>query len=257
MFLLAGETLPPLHCAGFASVLPELTVEELLDDMKYCQPQGREPSTTALRVGAGLQPSGRAMPQLLPDGLGPLDHIKVALANVHPLARPLSVPVWCNIAFDAQKKGISNIKVLRRKVMELLDELATLCWSQSKIIADHCHDWIRPTVSQRNVAFMREVTYMCLGLDSNFMVDFVFGLPMMGWARHSPVMQQRESNVSRARRPSPEEVLAENRIALERAKPSRDPRVDELAWDKTKAEFEKKDNERTILCALRSTWHVA
>ena len=98
---------------------------------------------------------------------------------------------------------------------------------------------------------------MCLGLDSNLMVDFVFGLPMMGWARHSPIMQHRESNVPRARRPSPDEVLAGNRIALDSAKPSRDPRVDELAWDKTNAEFEKKDHERTILCALRSSWPVA
>ena len=34
LFLLAGERLPPLHFAGFASVRPELTVDELLDDMR-------------------------------------------------------------------------------------------------------------------------------------------------------------------------------------------------------------------------------
>ena len=146
LFLLAGERLPPLHFAGFAPARPELTVEELLDDMRYSQPQGRESSTTALRVGAGLQPAGRAMPQLLPDGLGPLDHIRVALATVHPLARPPSVPVWCKTAFEAQKKGISNMKVLKRKVKELLVSLATLCWDQSQIIAEYCHDWIRPTI---------------------------------------------------------------------------------------------------------------
>ena len=86
---------------------------------------------------------------------------------------------------------------------------------------------------------MREVTFLCIGMDMNLMVDFVFGLPMMGWVRHSPVMQQRESDCPRARRPSPDEVLAENRIALERAKPSKDPKVDILAWAKTKAEFQK------------------
>ena len=84
----ANDRLPLPHFAGFASVAPELTVEELPNDMKYAQPQGRQTATTALRVGAGVQPTGRAMPQLLPDGLGPDDHVKVALVTVHPLARP-------------------------------------------------------------------------------------------------------------------------------------------------------------------------
>ena len=130
------DKLPPLHFAGFASVSPELTIEQVLDEMDYQPPTGRDSSTTALRVSAGLQPSGRPMPQLLPGGLGPDDHIVVASATVHPLARPPAIPTWCKLAFEFQSKGVSQVKVVRRKVMELLKELASLCWEQSFAIAE-------------------------------------------------------------------------------------------------------------------------
>ena len=71
------------------------------------------------------------------------------------------------------------------------------------------------------------------------MVDFLFGIPMMGWARHSPIMMQRDSAYPRGHRPSDAEIVEENRIALERAKPSTYPRVDALSWKQTKAEFVK------------------
>ena len=53
------------------------------------------------------------MPQLLPDGLGPTDHVTVARATTHPLARPPSVAEWCGIGFDAQKSGIKATKQLK------------------------------------------------------------------------------------------------------------------------------------------------
>lgn len=237
LVVLSGARQPPLHLAGFDVLSPELTIEQVLNDMMYKQPQGRESSTIAVRLGAGVQPTGRAMPQLLPDGLGPDDHVKVALATVHPLARPPTVPGYCQVALNAQRMGIRAINKLRSIIMVLLCRLAAICMEQNLRIASLRHAWIRPTVEQRNVAFMREVTFTCLGLDIHLMVDFVSGLPMMGWARHSPVMQQRESMHPRARRPSPEEVLAENRVAIKRAKPSNNPKLDDVAWEKTKAGF--------------------
>ena len=96
-------------------------------------------------------------------------------------------------------------------------------------------------VAVRNIAFFREVAYLVEGVDLNLTVDYVFGLPMMGWARHSPVMQQRASRPSRCERPSKEEAAAAaaaNMVALERARPSRDPRADLLSLEKTEAKLE-------------------
>ena len=125
-------------------------------------------------------------------------------------------------------------------MIELLEKLANLCWPQSAAIAAACHMWIRPTVEKRNVAFMRELIFLCPGVDCNLMVDFVFGLPMLGWARHSPVMVQRESEPRNSERPTVDQIFEENKIPLERAKPSRNKNVDALAWEKTKGEFVNK-----------------
>ena len=97
----------------------------------------------------------------------------VALATVHLMARPPAVPPWCNAAFAFQSKGVNATKKLRAKVLELLIILASLCAPISQEIAERCHEWIRPTVKKRNVAFMREVTFLCLGLDATLMIDRV------------------------------------------------------------------------------------
>ena len=54
-------------------------------------------------------------------------------------------------------------------------------------------EFVWKVVGKRNVAFTCEVTFVVEGLDPNLFVDYFFGLPMLGWARHSPVMLQRKS----------------------------------------------------------------
>ena len=93
-------------------------------------------------------------------------------------------------------------------------------------------------IAKRNDAFLREVTYICAGMDPNLFVDYVFGLPVLGWARHSLIMLQRSSGPSRAELPIREMIEKENEIALVRAKPCKSPELDQMAWAKTKKEFE-------------------
>ena len=92
LFVWMKRNLPPLVFAGFASVPAETDVLTVFEEMDFQQPSGQDSLTIAVRVGAGVQPTGRSMPQLLPDFLGPVDHVKVALATTHPLARPPSLP---------------------------------------------------------------------------------------------------------------------------------------------------------------------
>ena len=107
LFLWERRPGPPLVFVGFASVPADVDVHAVLDEMDFQQPKGIERESTAFKVGAGSQPAGRAMPQLLPDGLGPDDHVKVALATVHPLARPPAVPTWRANAIAAQEKFVN------------------------------------------------------------------------------------------------------------------------------------------------------
>ena len=195
-------------------------------------------STIATRVTAGVQPTGRAMPQLLPDGLGPESHLEVAKGLTHPFARPPSVPAYVSDAIDAQLNLPGDLNLARARVSEGLQTLACACMDENQHTLRAVHPHIRPIVAKRNIAFMREVNYLCNGVDYNLVIDYVFGLPMMGWARHSPVMLQRKSDPPRAVRPSLSQIAAENAIALSRAKPSYSAVLDKLAWEKTQKEFE-------------------
>ena len=123
--------------------------------------------------------------------------------------------------------------------LELVEQLAKISWEESVRLLPLVHPWIRPIVAKRNVVFMREITFLCGNLDTVLMCDYVFGLPMLGWARHSTTMLQRTTRPPRAELPTPAENKAQNAIALARVKPSRDPEADVLSWHKTKAEFEK------------------
>ena len=232
------ERLPPLHFAGFPYVDPDVTVESLLRDMGFEVPKKGDIEVVATRVTAGVQPTGRTVPQIIPDGLGPDDHLLVARKLVHPMARPPTVPGYVRSAVEAQNSLKSDLTGARSRMLSEVQRLAVACEPENQQILQCVHPYIRPVVAKRNVAFMREVLHICHGLDNNLVLDYVFGLPMMGWARHSPVLLQRASDPPRAEQPTEEQRLAENAIALTRAKPTADPKLDALAWEKTRKEFE-------------------
>ena len=228
-----SERRPPCHFAGMPSVDPLTSVDSLLEDMGFQVPKGSDRLNIATRVSAGVQPTGRSLPQLLPDGLGPNDHLKVARPSTHPMSRPPSLPKWIVNSLEFQDMDSALLVALRKQILLLLSSLAEALKADNLRIVGAVHPYLREVVAKRNVAFMREVTFIAAGLDPNLMIDYVFGLPMLGWARHSPVMVQRQSDPPRSERPSPEEIVEENKIALERAKPSRSEKLDELAWAKT------------------------
>ena len=219
LFIDKDQRKPPLISAGFASVPSDVPVGTMLLEMDFQLPRGKEVDGVAFSAGSGVPPTGRVMPQLLPDGLGPDDHLKVASVTPHPLARPPTVHPYCSRAIESQ--GVVNAMgpglLVRRRtaVLELVTTLAQLCNKENDLIASLVHPWIRPVVKQRNVAFMRELTFVCRELDFVLMCDYVFGMPMMGWARHSPMLMQRVSEPPRAEKPSNAQIVEENAVALQ------------------------------------------
>ena len=102
-------------------------------------------------------------------------------------------------------------------------------WTTSDLLQQFMFVAGRWSPSAALLSCASEVTYSCDGLGLNLMVDYAFGLPVTGWARHSPLMQQRQSNVPRARRPNAEDIAGETQVAHEGAKPSKNPKFDQLA----------------------------
>ena len=107
-----NESRPPLHFAGMPSVDPNKPVEEIFLDVGFEPPRGSDCFTIAMRVSSGVQPTGRCMPQLLPDGLGPEHHLTVAKASTHPAARPPSLPKHVEKALAFQALFFLRIRLL-------------------------------------------------------------------------------------------------------------------------------------------------
>ena len=140
------DVLPPLLFSGFASVPSEVPVGTIHEEIDFVVQRGQELQTVAACVSAGVQPTGRSMPQLLPDGLGPKDHLKVALATTHPFARPRSVPVHCANAINAQAVAGESLVARRYLILDLVRKLAKECLADSEPICSLVNPWIRPVV---------------------------------------------------------------------------------------------------------------
>ena len=114
-----------------------------------------------------------------------------------------------------------------------MSKLADVCLVHSKRIAEAVHSRIRAVVEKRNVALMREIVFVCGIKDPNRFADYVFSLPMLGWARGSPLLCQRLTPPPRSERLSPERIAIGNAEALRKTRLSKDPKVDANAWPKT------------------------
>ena len=85
--------------------------EDLTDVLDACgfNPSGkRSRETTAARVGAGSQPVRRALPQLIPEGLGPFLHWTLAHQTKHPFLvgpRLTAAEVRENVLHRGRRQG--------------------------------------------------------------------------------------------------------------------------------------------------------
>ena len=112
-----------VHLSGMLSP-PGQSLEQFLHKTHF-QPSGSRPiSCVARRVGSVIQPVRRAVPQLIPEGLGTRFHLSVARDIVHPFLRP---PTTYNPVVYATEYALQSERdciVQRLDVAETLQELA-------------------------------------------------------------------------------------------------------------------------------------
>ena len=176
-----------MHLAGMLSP-PGQSLEQFLHKSHF-QPSGSRPiSGVARRVGSVIQPVRRAVPQLIPEGLGTRFHLAVARDIEHPFLRP---PTTYNPVVYATQYALQSE---RDCIAQRLDGAETL-----QVLADaenlkNLHALrLVDLVARRNFLVMREVSVVISCLDPKLIVDLFFGLPQLGWAMPAPTMQCREA----------------------------------------------------------------
>ena len=171
------------------------------------------------------------MPTLLPEGLGPESHLAVALKLVHPMARPVALPWTLHHALSVQKRLKQKLPVWRQQMLSLVKELARVLVVENAFLLSLVHPWILPMLASKDLALFRELNLLCGMRDGAIVVDLVFGLPMTGWARHSPSQVQRYAEPLLPAAPE-EERLAHNAKMMLRTGSTGDEELDTEASKK-------------------------
>ena len=98
------------------------------------EPSGRRSANVvAQRVAAGNQPTRRAVPTLLPEGLGPEDHLCLALQLCHPFDMPVPLPDHCDYACKKRLALGNRLASFREQVIGLVEALGHVCKLQISI----------------------------------------------------------------------------------------------------------------------------
>ena len=101
------------HLAGVHCWNTEMSLAEQLEEQGFSPSGRRTANVIAQRVAAGVQPGRRAMPTLLPEGLGPEVHLELALQLVHPFELPVPLPEHCTYVFQMQEKHCGCSLIVR------------------------------------------------------------------------------------------------------------------------------------------------
>ena len=226
------------HLFGFGVSPADVSVDQLLIDGNFIPSSGTSVFTSAIRVAAGLQPPGRRLPTLLPEGLGPEEHLKVALGLVHPVARPIRLKQHLHHAIENQHTDPAHLINFRAVNVDLFLNLSAILLDDNEKILKFVHRDLLGVLRSKNVALMREVSFVVRAPDSCAVLDLVWGLPMAGWARHCPSLIQRLSEPPRPLEYSLDNLEEHNKSILRSVRSTGHPEADVLAWSKCSKEFE-------------------
>ena len=100
------------------------------------------------------------MPTLLPEGLGPQEHLRVALGLQRPVARPVVLKPHIHHALDNQHTGPSQLNSLRYIINCIVLQLGELLKGATQRILSLVYRDLLPLFSKKILAFVRELNFI-------------------------------------------------------------------------------------------------
>ena len=119
----------------------------------------------------------RAVPQLIPEGLGTRFHLAVARDIEHPFLRP---PTAYNLVVYATEYALQSEEdciIQRLDVAETLQVLPDVVYSENLQALRLVDPFLLPVVARRNFLVMHEVSVVISWMDPKLIVDL---LPQLG-----------------------------------------------------------------------------
>ena len=119
------------------------------------EPSGRSSVfVSAARVESGVQSAGRSLPTILPEFLGPEAHLACAMQLQHPFARV--PPLQPHLAHAIRLHSMHGPAIVQylEKVCAICEKLAIVLEERNAVIVSKSHEWLRPILAKRHIAFM-------------------------------------------------------------------------------------------------------
>ena len=221
----------------------ELSVLQILDRLSHPPSGKRHKSTIASSVSAGVQPSRQGLPQLIPDVLTPETHSSLAQNIAHPFALPPSVHPAIAKALSEQEPDVAALVGKRQEALVACERLEAQVRSENDDFLLKLHPWVRQVLQSggmtKQIAFMRELAFICNAPDLQAMPALCVGTRMLG--RALPI----EGMPSRAWEPQATiaeyraERLEWNAKVESQAKRVTDVALVTKAWEKSLAEAQR------------------
>ena len=229
---------PVSHLSGLMTFSTDSTLTSLLESKEFSPSRHRTVPVISQRVSAALQPTKRALPSLLPEGLGPICHLELALKLVHPYQLPVSLPEHCQFSLDKLKANFSNVVQYRLCVSDLVSSLSESCSKNNSLVMQYVHPNLVPILAPRNLGLIRELSWVTGFDDPRFLIDYVFGMSTVFWADTAPRFVLRPCEPLYPIDSAWKDIDTHNLFIQSRVQSSGDEKLDEASWAKSQAEFD-------------------
>jgi len=170
------------HLAGVTLKSPDQDYVEWALQSGFIPSGRRSAMSIAFRLASGVQAPGRAFPTIMPEGLGPSEHLEIALSLTHPFLWPVPLSPACRIALKKQLSGIKGVSALRKELSLLVTKLGKLLSSENQSLQAHAHKFVRPVSQSRNIPLLRELSVITAFKDPELWAQYMHGIPMLGMA---------------------------------------------------------------------------
>ena len=111
---------------------------DVLVDSRFRPSGGRSLEKAADLLTTGIQPTRKALPQLVPDGMPPDFHLKAALQVKHPMAYEPVTYASVRYALKYAPEDLDEINKMRGDVAKMLRKLAELCSPENDELIGMC-----------------------------------------------------------------------------------------------------------------------
>ena len=170
------------------------SVGETIAKSNFSLAKGRTIEKYTDTISSGVQPTRKALPQLIPDGLPEHLHLEAALMVQHPMTYGPGTTKAVQYALKHVTDDLEDTAARRLKTLSLVKELTEACKEENDELTEACEASVKVVLGAfgtKNVVLMRELSFVCGTRDVTSPCALLIGLPMLGWAPGADGLMQR------------------------------------------------------------------